>query len=120
MRTSSKERRLFLLLIACVCSLTGCDVESNFVLEPTVLPAGLQNDPRLKDVDVSRIEIFFYTHDPVTIYVFDSSGEEVLAVQGTYRDDPQNPRRFFITVNGIESGYERTAGGVLTLLPENP
>ena len=120
MHTES-QTRLCLLLIACVCSLTGCGVESDFVLETAVLPAGLQNDPRLKDVEVSRVAILFYTNDPVTIFVFDSSGEEVLAEQGTWRwaEDHQNHSKFFITVNGIESGYEITAPGILTLLPED-
>lgn len=121
MHTESKTR-LCLLLAACVCSLTGCDVESNFVLATAVVPAGLQNDPRLKDVEVSRVEIWFYTNDPVTIFVFDSSGEEVLAEQGTWRwaEDHQNHSKYFVTVNDIESGYEITTPGILTLLPEDP
>ena len=112
---------LALLLTVCVCSLPSCGVESTFVLDPVVLPPGLQNDPRLKDVAISRVEIYFYTDDPVTIYVFDRSGKEVLAQQGTWRwpEDHQTQTKFFITVNGIESGYEVTGPGVLTLLADD-
>ena len=111
--------RSTVLLLACIALLTGCDVESNFVLQPVALPAGLQNDQRLTGVNVSRVEVFFYTNDPVTIYVFDNTGKRILSVEGTWSSATDDKNKFYITVNGVERGYLQIAPGKLKLLPDD-
>lgn len=106
--------------VAVCFSLMGCGVESQFDMASTDLPPGLVNDPRLMGATISQIEIVFYTNEPVTVMVFDSSGKKCLVEQGSWRkmEDDESHALFFMTFNGVERLYERYAPGKLRELPD--
>ena len=103
-------RRLPLVLVLI---LAGCGVESTFVVNPkSGIPPGLSAELEGQETSRLRVEIWFYTNDPVTLKVFDAAGKLILERQGTWRSPNLGDHAdLFVTVNGIETGYFQPAKG---------
>jgi hypothetical protein len=91
-------------------SLSGCFVESRFKLaDNSPLPAGLKRDPKLTGVAHPRVEVWFYTYDPVAVKVFDKDHCEIFEYRGTWRwaTKADSPASFFVTIDGVETAYKQ-------------